>query len=228
MYCGVAGRIAKRGKRLIDARRSRAPPPRRRSRDLSKTRRLASTTRRISGSNGMPPSPRHHATRTPLKSRVRARAGSASHPRGSTAGFAGQGRRSRSGRARRQRPIAPSDPRPRAATRPVDSVGTRPGDGRNPTTLQNAAGLRSDPPVSLPSAIGTMPHANATAAPPLLPPHVFVDVVGIARRAEHGVERLRAGAELRCVRLAARDGAGSAHPRHDQRIARGHVVAIER
>src|SRR5204863_7613638 len=53
------------------------------------------------------------------------------------------------------------------------SVGTRPGDGRKPTTLQNEAGLRSDPPVSLPSAIGTMPQASATAAPPLLPPHVF-------------------------------------------------------
>jgi len=54
-----------------------------------------------------------------------------------------------------------------------DSLGTRPGEGRRPTTLQNAAGLRSEPPVSLPSAIGTIPHASATAAPPLLPPHVF-------------------------------------------------------
>ena len=49
----------------------------------------------------------------------------------------------------------------------------RPGDGRNPTTLQNAAGLRSEPPVSLPSAIGNMRAANAAAAPPLLPPHVL-------------------------------------------------------
>ena len=63
-----------------------------------------------------------------------------------------------------------------------DSLGTRPGDGRRPTTLQKAAGLRSEPPVSLPSAIGTMPHASATAAPPLLPPHVLVSVVRIARR----------------------------------------------
>jgi hypothetical protein len=54
------------------------------------------------------------------------------------------------------------------------SLGTRPGDGRIPTTLQKAAGLRSDPPVSLPSAIGTMPQASDTAAPPLLPPHVLV------------------------------------------------------
>src|SRR5262245_21888617 len=54
-----------------------------------------------------------------------------------------------------------------------DSLGTRPGEGRMPTTLQNAAGLRSEPPVSLPSAMGTMPHASETAAPPLLPPHVL-------------------------------------------------------
>ena len=48
------------------------------------------------------------------------------------------------------------------------------GAGRRPTTLQKLAGLRSEPPMSLPSAIGTMPHASATAAPPLEPPHVFV------------------------------------------------------
>ena len=51
--------------------------------------------------------------------------------------------------------------------------GTRPGEGRKPTTLQNAAGLRSEPPVSLPSAIGAMCAARATAAPPLLPPQVL-------------------------------------------------------
>jgi hypothetical protein len=49
---------------------------------------------------------------------------------------------------------------------------TRPGEGRSPTTLQNAAGFRRLPPVSLPSAIGIMPVASATAAPPLLPPQV--------------------------------------------------------
>ena len=82
--------------------------------------------------------------------------------------------------------------------------------------------------MSLPSAIGSMPHASATAAPPLLPPHVFVEVVRIARRAEHGVERLRSGAELRRVRLADGDRAGRADPRHDERVARRHVVAVER
>jgi hypothetical protein len=39
--------------------------------------------------------------------------------------------------------------------------------------LQNAGGLRSDPPVSLPSAIGSIRIATDVAAPPLLPPQVF-------------------------------------------------------
>jgi hypothetical protein len=53
------------------------------------------------------------------------------------------------------------------------TVGTRPGEGRKPTTEQKLAGLRSDPPRSLPSAMGSMPQASATAAPPLDPPQVF-------------------------------------------------------
>jgi hypothetical protein len=57
--------------------------------------------------------------------------------------------------------------------------GTRPGEGRSPTTLQNAAGFRNEPPISLPSAIGTMPHASATAAPPLEPPQVLVTSYGL-------------------------------------------------
>ena len=50
----------------------------------------------------------------------------------------------------------------------------RPGEGRIPTMLQKLAGFRSEPPMSEPSAMGIMPQASATAAPPLLPPHVFV------------------------------------------------------
>src|SRR5436190_470749 len=56
----------------------------------------------------------------------------------------------------------------------LGTSGTRPGDVRNPTTEQKLAGLRRDPPVSVPSASGVIPHASATAEPPLLPPHVFV------------------------------------------------------
>ena len=50
------------------------------------------------------------------------------------------------------------------------AAGTRPREGRKPTMLLKAAGLRSEPPMSLPSATGSMPSASATAAPPLLPP----------------------------------------------------------
>ena len=95
------------------------------------------------------------------------------------------------------------------------SRGTRPGDGRKPTTLQKLAGLRSEPPRSVPSASGSMPQASATAAPPLLPPQVLREVVRVARRAEHRVEGLRARAELRRVGLADDDrrrrGAGARH-----------------
>ena len=52
--------------------------------------------------------------------------------------------------------------------------GTRPWDGRNPKTLLNAAGLRSEPIMSLPSATGSMRNASAAAAPPLLPPAVLL------------------------------------------------------
>src|SRR5207244_1403266 len=48
--------------------------------------------------------------------------------------------------------------------------------------LRKAAGLRSEPPVPLPSAMGTMPHASATAAPPMLPPQVFVTSYGFSVR----------------------------------------------
>ena len=58
-------------------------------------------------------------------------------------------------------------------------VGTRPGAGRKPTTLQKLAGLRSEPPRSLPSAMGSIPVASATAAPPLLPPQVISKSYGL-------------------------------------------------
>src|SRR5579859_8106419 len=59
-----------------------------------------------------------------------------------------------------------------------DRAGTWPGAGRRPTTLQKLAGLRSEPPMSPPSASGAIPQASATAAPPLLPPQVFVRSYG--------------------------------------------------
>jgi hypothetical protein len=42
--------------------------------------------------------------------------------------------------------------------------------GLIPNTPQNAAGCRTEPPVSVPSASGTTPSATATADPPDEPP----------------------------------------------------------
>src|SRR5437763_6403081 len=52
----------------------------------------------------------------------------------------------------------------------LGGLGTRPGEVRRPTTLQKLGGFRREPPMSLPSASGTMPQARATEPPPVLPP----------------------------------------------------------
>ena len=49
---------------------------------------------------------------------------------------------------------------------------TRPRLGLSPTSPQHAAGMRIEPPPSLPCASGTMPAATAAAEPPLEPPGV--------------------------------------------------------
>ena len=49
---------------------------------------------------------------------------------------------------------------------------TRPRAGFRPTSPQHDAGIRIDPPPSLPCATGTIPAATAAAAPPLDPPGV--------------------------------------------------------
>ena len=61
-------------------------------------------------------------------------------------------------------------------------------EGRNPTILQNAAGLRNDPPMSLPSANGSMPQATAAAAPPLLPPAVLSRLYGLRVTPNNGLK----------------------------------------
>src|SRR5437660_11086202 len=64
---------------------------------------------------------------------------------------------------------------------------TRPGEVRRPTTLQKLGGFRKEPPMSLPSASGTMPHARATEPPPVLPPQVFVKSYGLRVRPKTGL-----------------------------------------
>src|ERR1700687_4351248 len=137
--------------------------------------RCPSTTVRTRASKGTPPRSLNQATRTPLKLRSSGRAKRS------------PGSLMESG-ARESGPAIALSTKARSATdRPrhpevlsVDHAngafgfGTRPIEGRKPTTLQNAPGLRSDPPVSEPLATGTSPQANATAAPPEDPPQVFV------------------------------------------------------
>src|SRR5574340_1687966 len=50
------------------------------------------------------------------------------------------------------------------------SRGTASKVGLKPTTPQHDAGMRIDPAVSVPTAIGTIPAATAAAEPPLDPP----------------------------------------------------------
>ena len=52
----------------------------------------------------------------------------------------------------------------------------------SPRTPQNAAGIRIDPPVSVPIANGTMPAATAAADPPLDPARNARVVVGVQGR----------------------------------------------
>src|SRR5262249_54775182 len=59
------------------------------------------------------------------------------------------------------------------------ATGTSPTVGRRATMLLKLAGLRRDPPRSLPSARGSRPAATAAPAPPLEPPALFVVSYGL-------------------------------------------------
>ena len=75
------------------------------------------------------------------------------------------------------RAIGPLTEKPRRG-KALGAVGTRPTVGRSATTLLKFAGFRSDPPRSLPSAMGSIPVASAAPAPPLDPPAVLVRSYG--------------------------------------------------
>ena len=145
-----------------------------------KVSRSASITAVTRGSTGRPPRSRLQAMRAP--SGFRSSGGWKSRPgSGSEIGARGSGPATApSIRATSVtlRAIGPCTPIGNQAAW-LGQIGTRPGAGRKPTTLQKPAGLRSDPPRSLPSAIGSIPEASAAAAPPLLPPHVFVRSYGL-------------------------------------------------
>src|SRR5918994_841679 len=139
------------------------------------TLRCFSSASVMRGSTGTPPRSRLQAIRTPPKSRSGGRENEApgsdseTGERGSGPAIAESIRATSS----TVRAIGPSTENGNQAAR-FGHVGTLPVEGRNPTTLQKLAGLRKEPPMSLPSASGSILQARATAAPPLLPPHVFV------------------------------------------------------
>src|SRR6266852_7926843 len=70
----------------------------------------------------------------------------------------------------------------------LGGLGTRPGEVRRPTTLQKLGGFRNEPPISLPSARGTMPQARATEPPPVLPPQVLVKSYGLCVAPKTGLK----------------------------------------
>ena len=64
----------------------------------------------------------------------------------------------------------PSQARPAPTSPRSGPIETRPALGLSPTSPQHDAGIRIDPPRSLPSASATMPEATAAALPPDEPP----------------------------------------------------------
>ncbi len=59
------------------------------------------------------------------------------------------------------------------------AIGTRRAVGLKPVSAQNAAGMRIEPPVSVPSAATAMPPATVTAPPEVEPPAARVPSAGV-------------------------------------------------
>src|SRR5208337_3394691 len=74
--------------------------------------------------------------------------------------------------SRTLREITPSLDAPNQTSPAAGPSDARPREGFSPNRPQQAAGIRIDPPPSLPAAIGTIPAATAAAVPPLEPPGV--------------------------------------------------------
>ena len=89
--------------------------------------------------------------------------------------------------------------------------GIRPCVGFSPMVPVNAAGMRIEPPASLPIDTRTMPAATAAAQPPLLPPGVSVGFRGYARDPSRAVGDAFP-VEFWRARLAPQDGAGIGQP----------------
>ena len=101
------------------------------------------------------------------------------------------------------------------------SVEISPSVGFSPTMPHAAAGMRIEPPVSVPTDPKHMPFASAAAEPPLEPPADRVGSCGLPHRPERGLVAGRAERELVQVGLADDDGAGVAQAADDRRVVAG-------
>ena len=132
--------------------------------------------------------------------------------------------------ARRLRPSAPSDRSPAACPTPSRSATSAPGptDGRSPTTPQNDAGMRSEPPRSVPSASAIMPVASATAPPPVDPPALFDGFHGLRVAPKTWLKVLPPAANSGQLVLPMMTAPARAEPRHDGASSVGHVLGEDR
>ena len=105
--------------------------------------------------------------------------------------------------------------------------GTRPGEGRKPTTLQKLAGVAQR--AAEVGAVGDGDHAGGQrdGGAAATAPATAAQVVGVARRAEDGVEGVRARPEFGRVALAQDDRTGGAQALDDEVVLVGHVVGVD-
>ena len=134
--------------------------------------------------------------------------------------------RARAGTAPRPPPCAPSGPTPPACPRrPATAIAARGrSTGASRRRCRSSPGCAASRRGRCRRRARPSPHASATAAPPLLPPHVFGRIVRVARGAEYRVERLRSGSEFRHVRLAECDRARTLLAFDDDAVLIGYEV----
>jgi hypothetical protein len=105
------------------------------------------------------------------------------------------------------------------------SVGTRYLLGLKPTMPHNAAGTRTDPPVSEPIAISHMPSATATAPPDDDPPGTLARSTGLPGVPYCGFSPMMVAAKFTHIVLCRDNGArGTQAPDHRRVEHRGHSL----
>ena len=104
------------------------------------------------------------------------------------------------------------------------AAGSTPKLGFSPNTPQQCDGMRTDPPMSVPSSKLVKPAATAAAEPPDEPPVVWPSVPRVVGAAEDLVEGLDVARPARRVGLAEHDRTRGLQPGDRGRVLRGDVV----